>query len=121
VRARLAGSADENIGLMSGMSARSLTALRHVATGKSSPLHFQKCSVEKKNSVTVSVTGFDITEYPKFPDNYFMLSEGEKKEKEEKKGRKRREEREEKKREREERREEREEKERERRKERICR
>jgi hypothetical protein len=54
-------------------------------------------------------------------DNYFMLSQGEKKEKEEEKGRKKREEREGKKREREERREEREEKERERRKERIFR
>ena len=62
VRARLAGSSDENIGLMSGMSARSLTALRHVAAGKSSPLHFQEMFGRKKNSVTVSVTGFDITE-----------------------------------------------------------
>jgi hypothetical protein len=48
VRARLAGSADENIGLMTGMSARSLTELHHVVAAKSSPLHFQKCSVETK-------------------------------------------------------------------------
>jgi hypothetical protein len=32
VGATLAGSSDENIGLMSGMSARSLTALRHFAS-----------------------------------------------------------------------------------------
>jgi hypothetical protein len=38
----LAGSSDENIGLMSGMSARSLTALRHFPIGKSVPLHFRE-------------------------------------------------------------------------------
>jgi hypothetical protein len=42
VGATLAGSSDENIGLMSAMSARSLTALRHFAIGKSAPLHFQE-------------------------------------------------------------------------------
>ena len=31
----LAGSSDENIGLISGMSARSLTAIRHFAVGSS--------------------------------------------------------------------------------------
>jgi hypothetical protein len=42
------------------MSTRALTALRHFAAGKSAHLHFRERFVRKKNSVTVSVTGFDI-------------------------------------------------------------
>ena len=38
----LAESSDENIGLISGMSARSLTALRHFEIGKSAPLYFRE-------------------------------------------------------------------------------
>ena len=42
VGATVAGSSDENIGFMSGMSARSLTALRHFAIGKSALLHIDE-------------------------------------------------------------------------------
>jgi hypothetical protein len=40
--ATLAGILDKNLGLVSGMSPRPLTALGHVALGKATPLHFQK-------------------------------------------------------------------------------
>ena len=38
----LAGSSDENLGLMTGMCARPLTALGYVSLGKATPLHFHK-------------------------------------------------------------------------------
>jgi hypothetical protein len=42
IGATLAGSSDENLGLVSGMSARPLTALVHISLGKATPLHFQE-------------------------------------------------------------------------------
>ena len=42
IGATLAGSSDENLGLVSGMSALPLTALGHVSLGKATPLYFQK-------------------------------------------------------------------------------
>jgi hypothetical protein len=42
IGATLAGSSDENLVLVSGMSARPLTALGHVSLGKTTPLHFQE-------------------------------------------------------------------------------
>ena len=62
VGATVAGSSDENIGFMSGMSARSLTALRHFAIGSSAYRRTVSVTEEKKNSVTISVTEFDSIE-----------------------------------------------------------
>jgi hypothetical protein len=57
IGATLAGSSDENIGLMSGMSARPLTALGHVSLGKATPLHFQKAFTFFFGKKTVSQVG----------------------------------------------------------------
>ena len=62
VGATLAGSSGENIGLMSGICVSSLIVLVLVVNGKSVPLHFSQSSEGKKNSVPVSVPGFDNTE-----------------------------------------------------------
>jgi hypothetical protein len=62
VGATLAESSGENIGLMSGICAFSLIILVLVVIGKSAPLHFSESGEGKKNSVPVSVPGFDITE-----------------------------------------------------------
>ena len=44
IGATLAGSSDKNLGLVSGMSPRPLTALGHVALAKATPLHLPKRS-----------------------------------------------------------------------------
>jgi hypothetical protein len=57
IGATLAGSSDENIGLVSGMSARPLTALGHVSLGKATPLHSQKAFTFFFGKKTVSQVG----------------------------------------------------------------
>ena len=56
------GMSGEKLGLMSGICARSLIVFVLVDNEKSAPLHFAQSSEGEKNSVPVSVPGFDNTE-----------------------------------------------------------